>query len=357
MKKSKLIFNQVINLIKKSRNAENKLQSAISSVPKITNNTIIDVRESILKDARKYIYPLKHPKHYVVRISVILVSLAVVLFIGFSVIEIYVFESTSNFIYDVSSIIPFPAAKVNNDFISYYSYLFELRRNMHYFETQQQVNFSQPINNNLLNHLKNEAMSQSVLNLYVKKLAAKNKVSVSNSEVNNEINYFQTQNRLGPNQSVLQSVLNNFWGWSLSDFKTELKNELLQQKVVYKLDTSTVNTAKSVYKQLVAGANFATLANQFSQDVTTKSNGGQYQNQILQTDRNLAPQVMAELFALKAGQISPIINTGYTLEILKVDSISGPAVTASHIQFNLNSINNYIGEVSSGKKIDYFIKY
>ena len=357
MKKSKLIFNQIINLIKKSKDAENKLQSAISSVPKITNNTIIDVRESILKDARKYIYPLKHPKHYVVRISIILVSLGIILFMGFSAIEIYVFESTSNFIYDVSSIIPFPAAKVNNDFISYYSYLFELRRNMHYFETQQQVNFSQSININLLNHLKNEAMSQSVLNLYVKKLAVKNNVSVSSAEVNNEINYFQSQNRLGSDKSVLQSVLNNFWGWSLSDFKTELKNELLQQKVVYKLDTTTVNTAKSVYKQLIAGANFATLANQYSQDTTTKSNGGQYQNQILQTDRNLAPQVMAELFALKVGQISPIINTGYTLEILKVDSISGPAVTASHIQFNLSSINNYISSVSSGKKVDYFIKY
>ncbi len=356
MKKKNLIFN-LGNLFKKSKNAENKIESVVKNVPKITNNTIVDVRESILKDARKYIYPLKHPKHYIVRFSIFLVSLGLVFFLVFSTLEIYVFQSSSDFIYGVSDIIPFPVAYSGTSLVSYHNYLFELRRNMHYFETQQQINFAQSINASLLNHLKTESMNQVVLNFYVKKLAQKYSVSVTSQEVNNEISYFQNQNRLGSNLSVLQNVLDNFWGWSLSDFKTELKNELLQQKVVYKLDTQTVTLAKNVYSQLLKGADFATLASQYSQDQNTKTNGGQFPNPILQTDRTLAPQVMAELFRLKAGEVSPIINTGYTLEILKVDSISGPTLIASHIQFNLQSINNYIKPISSSQKIHYLIKY
>ena len=357
MKKKNLIFNFFNNIFKKSKDAEHRLESVVKNVPKITNNTIVDVRESILKDARKYIYPLKHPKHYIVRFSIFLVSLGLVFFIAFSVVEIYVFQSSSDFIYGVSDIIPFPVAYSGTNYVTYRSYLFELRRNMHYFETQQQINFSQSINKNLLNHLKTESMNQVVLNYYVKKLAKKYNVSVSSKEVNSEISYFQNQNRLGSNLSVLQNVLDNFWGWSLSDFKSELSNELLQQKVVYKLDTQTVSTANAVYKQLINGSDFATLANQYSQDQNTKTNGGEYQGQILQSDRNLPPQVMAELFRLKVNEVSPIINTGYTLEILKVDSISGPAITASHIQFNLKSINNYIYLVSANKKIRYLINY
>ncbi len=357
MKKSNLIFNFFSNLVKRSRDAEQKLESTVKNVPKITNNTITDVRESILKDARKYIYPLKHPKHYIVRFSIFLVSLGLIFFLAFSSVEIYVFQSSSDFIYGVSDILPFPVAYSGTSLISYHNYLFELRRNMHYFETQQQINFSESINSNLLSHLKTESMNQVVLNFYVKQLAKKYNVSVSTQEVNNEIAYFQSQNRLGSNISVLENVLDNFWGWSLSDFKTELKNELLQQKVVYKLDTQTVSLANNVYSQLIKGADFATLASQYSQDQNTKNNGGQYQNPILQTDRTLPPQVMAELFRLKVGQLSPIINTGYTLEILKVDSISGPTLTASHIQFNLQSINNYVKMVSVTHKIHYLIKY
>ena len=357
MIKNNSIFKFLTSFFKKSKSTERKIEAVVKNVPKITNNTIVDVRESILKDARKYIYPLKHPKHFIVRFSIFLVSLGLVFFLAFSTLEIYVFQSSSDFIYGVSDIIPFPVAYSGTSLVSYHNYLFELRRNMHYFETQQQINFSQSINASLLNHLKSESMKQVVLNFYVKKIAHKYNISVTNQEVNNEITYFQNQNRLGSNISVLQNVLDNFWGWSLSDFKTELKNELLQQRVVYRLDTQTVSLAKNVYSQLLKGADFATLASQYSQDQSTKNSGGQYPNPILQTDRSLAPQVMAELFRLKVGQLSPIINTGYTLEILKVDSITGPSITASHIQFNLQSISNYVKPMSSSQKIHYLIKF
>ncbi len=348
---------KIFKIFRRPKKIEERMRDAFLNVPKITDETITEHREDILKGARKYIYPLKHSSHYIVRISVILFVVLVVIFFIFSSVELYDLQSTSSFITDVTNVIPFPVAKVGNSWISYNSYLFELRREMHYYETQQQVNFSLKSNVNQLNNLKTQAMNQVILNYYVKSLAQKYHITVSNQEVNNEITYFQNENRLGSNPSVLNNILNDFWGWNINDFKIELKNELLQQKVVYALDHKTVNEAKSVYNQLLHGADFATLAQQYSSDISTKNNGGQYPNPIIATDRTLAPQIMAELFSLKVNQISPIINTGYTLEIIKVDAISGPSVTASHIEFILNNIHDYTSSLAKQERPHYFIKY
>jgi parvulin-like peptidyl-prolyl isomerase len=212
---------------------------------------------------------------------------------------------------------------------------------MHYYQTQQQANFSSTGGKQQLANLKAQAMDQVVLNAYVKQLASKNDVSVSNSEVNNEIALVREENRLGNNDQVLDGVLKDYWGWTINDFKKELQQELLQQAVVAKLDTTTDQTAQTVYNQLKAGANFATEAQTYSEDTATKSNGGQYSFAITPSTNSVAPQITAEAFSLKPSQISQIINTGYSLEIVKVLSASNNSVQAAHIQFNFQPINTY----------------
>jgi len=336
---------------------DDKVKEAISTIPKITNDTLNEHREIVLKGARKYIYPLRHSQHNIVRISISIFIVLVIFFFSFMGLELYYFQSRSTFVYDVSKVIPFPVAKVGNNFVSYQSYLFELRRDVHYYQTQQQVNFSLKINQPQLNNLKSEAMNEAITNFYTHQLAKKYDVSVSNQQVNQEIDYFQKQNRLGGDNQVLANVLKDFWGWNINDFKEELKNELLQQAVVYKLDTPVVSEAQSVLSQLQHGANFADLAKKYSQDQSTSINGGQFPEPILKTNNNLPPQVINELFSLKVNQISPIINTGFNLQILKIDSIQGSAVVASNIQFNLQSINHYILPLEKEHKPFYLISF
>jgi peptidyl-prolyl cis-trans isomerase SurA len=140
----------------------------------------------------------------------------------------------------------------------------------------------------------------------------------------------------------------------MSDFQQELHQELLQQAVVAKLDTSTDQTAASVYNQLLKGGNFAALASQYSADTSTKGNGGQYSFAITPDTQSVAPQITAEAFSLKAGQISPVINTGYSLDIVKVISVSGSSVQAAHIQFNFQPISVYTDPL---QKADSYREY
>jgi foldase protein PrsA len=187
-------------------------------------------------------------------------------------------------------------------------------------------------------------------------LAAKNHVTVSNQQLNDQIAIVRQENRLGDNQSEFESVLKNYYGWNLNDFKRELRTQLLAQNLVSTLDTATHARANTTLTALQKGTDFATLAKQVSDDTATKANGGAYGYPISQNNVNIPPQVVAALFALKPGQISPIINTGYSLEIVKVNSVSGNQVQASHIVFNFQDINTYLNPIKDKQKARVYIK-
>ncbi|HXR49484.1 MAG TPA: peptidylprolyl isomerase, partial [Verrucomicrobiae bacterium] len=114
--------------------------------------------------------------------------------------------------------------------------------------------------------------------------------------------------------------------------------------------------AESALKQLQHGTDFGTLATQVSEDPATKTNGGQYGAPITQSDRDIAPAVTTELFKLKPGQISGIINTGYTLEIVKVIDRSSDSLHAAHIQFNLQDITTYTKPLAAKEPAHRYIK-
>jgi peptidyl-prolyl cis-trans isomerase D len=160
---------------------------------------------------------------------------------------------------------------------------------------------------------------------------------------------------LGSSNTVFQEVLSEYYGWSEADFKESLSQQLLQQAVVTRLDTSAQSRAEDVLTQLNKGADFSTLASQVSDDAATKSNAGQYPNAITIDDPDIAPAITNALFQMKPGQISGIINTGFTLDIVKLIDKSAGSVHAAHIQFNLNSITYYTNSLRSKERTHEYI--
>jgi parvulin-like peptidyl-prolyl isomerase len=234
--------------------------------------------------------------------------------------------------------------------VSYENYLFQLRHYIHYYESQQQVNFSSVAGKEQLANYKQQAMQQIITDAYVKQLASKNHVSVSNQEVSNEIDLVRSEDRLGSNNKELTAVLNQFWGWSINDFQTELKQELLAQKVVSTLDTPVHLQADAALKALRGGAAFSTVASQYSDDTATKGNGGQFGFTITSDTTNIAPQTLQTLLSLKVGGISNIIDLGNALEIDTVISNGNGQIQAAHILFNFQSINVYVQPLAATEK-------
>lgn len=334
---------------------EKSLDQAISNLPRITNETVAEHREEVLSSARRYIYPLQHSLRRIVTISAIIFAVLVVGFFVYCLLALYRFNNTSTFMYRITQVIPFPVARASGDFVSYESYLFEIRHYLHYYQTQQQVDFKEERGRQQLEAFRKVALQLVIDEAYIKQLAKEHDISVSDKEVNDQINLLRSQNRLGGNDDVFEDVLREFWGWSISDFRRELRGQMLTQKVVSAMDTQTHDRAHEVLGRLQAGVDFAELAKQYSDDAGTKSGGGDYGVLITKTNRDLAPQVINELFRLQPGQTSDIVETPVGLEVLKVREVNGANVRASHIFLQFKPASTYIKPLEDKSKPRRFI--
>jgi hypothetical protein len=331
-------------------------QISTQEVPRITNETVSIHREDVLKGARKYIYPLSHSKNKIVIITTSLVVTFVLIFFSYCTLALYKFHSTSQFLYKVTSVIPFPIARLDGHFVSYNNYLFEIQHYIHYYQTEQAVNFNSVRGQLNLKNYEQQALNKVLNDAYINQLASTDHVSVSSTQVDNQINIVREQNRLGSNQSELQDVLKTYYGWSISDFKRELKTQLLAQDLVSKLDTNTHIQAQNVLNLLNKGGDFTTLAEQYSNDSSTKANGGQYSGTISQNNPSIPAQIITVLFTLKPGQYSGIINTGPSLEIVKNISQHGQQIQAAHISFNFKDVSTYLTPLKEHSKEKVYIK-
>lgn len=331
------------------------LEQQAQGLPRITNETVAEHREEVLSSARKYIYPLQHSAHRVVIISISLLVFVIVVFFTYCLLALYKFQSSSTFLYRVTQVIPFPVAKAGSDYIAYENYLFELRHYTHYYETQQRVDFGSESGQQQLQEFRKRALQRVVDYAYIKQLAKENNVSVSDREVDDAIRLVRSQNRLGSNDQVFEDVLKEFWDWSVGDFKRELRQQLLAQKVVSTLDQATHARAKEAYQRVQAGQDFAALAKEYSTDPASRDAGGDYGFTISQSDRNLPPVVIDVLFKLQPGQVSDIINTGTGLEILSLKQKENDRVQAAHISFAFKPIQTYLDPLKQKEKPRHFI--
>ncbi len=347
----------MINRIKKrvtKRPQEEPLSQ--DGAPRITNETVAEHREEVLSSARKYIYPLQHSKHKIVLITTSLLIAVIVGFFTFTMVSLYRVKSYSSFLYGVTKVIPFPVAKAGNSYVAYENYLFELKHYIHYYQNQQKLDFSTDSGKQQLAEFKKRALTKVVDDAYIKQLAAEKKVTVSDKEVDNEIQIVRSQNRLGGSTKVFEDVLKEYYGWTINDFRRSLKQQLLAQKLLPVLDPETVTRANQAKAELNAGADFAAVAKKYSDDAASKDTGGEFGFPIDQSNRDIDAQVTNELYKLKPGQVSGVINSGYALEIVKNIEPQGDKIRGAHIVFNFKNINMYLNDLKDQKKATLYIK-
>ncbi len=334
---------------------ETSAEVAPEVVPRITNETVAAHREEVLSTARKYIYPLQHSKHKIVLITSTLFIAATIGFFSYCIVALYRLKSTSAFIYGVTQVIPFPVAKTGSHLVAYENYLFEMRRYIHYYQNQQKVDFTTQSGKEQLNSFRKRAIDKIINDAYVKELAARNKVTVSNQEVEDEIRLVRAQNRLGGSDKVFEDVLKEYWGWSVSDLKRSLRQQLLAQKVVATLDTAAKTKAQTAYNELQSGADFAATAKKYSDDPAAKDTGGEF-SFIDRTNREVDARTVDALFALKDGAYSQPINTGYSLEIVKLNEKQGDKARGARIVVNYKDISTYVNPEKDKQKTRLLIK-
>jgi hypothetical protein len=324
---------------------------------RITNENVAEHREEVIGHARKKIYPLRHSKNRLVTISITVFLIALVVFISYCTLALYRFKQNPEFLYNVTRVIPFPVARIGSDFVAYENYLFEINRQVYYYQTQQDADFSTESGKRQLEQYKKRALQKVINDAYIHQLAEENGIIVSDQEVDQELEISRSQNRLGSSETELEDILKDLWNWSINDFKRTLKQQLLAQKVASALDTQAHKKADAAYAKLKAGANFGKLAAKVSDDPSTKNNKGEYSFLIDKTNRDISPKAAAALFKLKPGEYSKPVDVGYGLEIIKNIEKNGDTVKAAHIVFNFKDISQYINDVKEERPTRAYIKF
>lgn len=321
----------------------------------ITNETVAAHREEVLGSARKYIYPLQHSKHKIVLISTTLIITAAVIFLAYSVAALYRFDNTSSFMYRVTQVVPFPIAKTGSRFVAYENYLFELRHYIYFYENQQKLDFNSEAGQQQLREYKKRALDKVVNDAYVKELAKQNGVSVSNTEVEDQITLLRRQNRLGGSEQAYEDALKQNFGWTVNDFRRVIKQRLLEQKVIAAIDTDTQERAEKALALIEKGQKFEDVARQYSEDDVSKARGGTFGFAIDRSNRDINAQTTDALFRLKPGETSGIINTGYSLEIVKTINKNDDKVEGAHIVFNFKNLENHINDLKDKQAARVYI--
>lgn len=350
--KMKLIRQPKSELVRAKSNPPEK--AAKSSPVSASNKTVKEHRSEIIGKARKYIYPTQTRRH-IVLVSISILLSAVVIFLIVSGVLLYKFQNSSTFIYRVTQVVPFPVAKAGDSYVAYENYLFEVRHYVHYYHyrSQQPVNFSSKSGQDQLNSYKHQALDYVVNLAYAKQLARANNVHVTNQDINSALAV--AKNRLGSNEQQFASVLKSFWGWSVADYRRELGQELLMEKVASKLDVAAHQKAQAVLTELKSGASFDSVAKKYSDDSTTSGSGGVIPETVTIKNTDLPPEVVAAAFKLKPGQVSGIIDTGYSLEIIKLLSDKDGSLQLAHVQIDLKPISYFVKPLEAKNPPSYYI--
>ncbi|MFC1686505.1 peptidylprolyl isomerase [Patescibacteria group bacterium] len=287
---------------------------------------------------------------------IILVLVAIILFLAILGVGIYRYDWDNQTTNWVSRVIPYPASLVNYHLVSLHDYRKELDSTKHYQGKLQGIDFNAEEGKVQLERLEKDILEQMINNEIVEQKAKDFDLSISKVEINDEYSKIVKAN--GGEEKV-EEILDDYYKWSVKEFKDKIKTYLLTQKLQDKVASDDVinqkqkEKAESILAQLKKGVDFEKLAKKYSEDQTNAANGG-YIGLISKGQKNDSALDEA-VFSLKKGKLSGVtkIKTGYA--IFKLDDIKGKKRAVRYILIKYKDFTEWMDEQKNEAKIYRYI--
>lgn len=317
---------------------------------RVTNDNVSHHRDEVLSKGRRFKYPFHRSKHRVAIISIIVVIAAVGILSAFTGLQLYRWQSTSDFTHSVTSVLPFPVAKVNGSYVSYEGYLFELTSSLHWQEKYGTTDLRSPDGQRQIEYLKRSALDKALTNTIAHTLAKQNNITVSAEEVDEVVA------RIKSNGGDLSQILGESFNFTESELRRYITDNILRQKVAKQLDKNAPVRAERVLKEIKAGKPFADAAREYSEDLETKQIAGDIG--VVEKNRANLPQEVSEaIFKLNAGEVSDVISTPSDYFIVTVsEKVDENRAKVSIIRIKVKDMNQYLKEYRGQNKVSEYIE-
>ncbi|MDR1032605.1 MAG: SurA N-terminal domain-containing protein [Candidatus Nomurabacteria bacterium] len=322
---------------------------------RITNDTVAEHREKILAEGRKFKYPLQYAKHKILINTIIVVIITIIAFGGWLYFMLYQKQATNDFFYSATKILFLPVANVDGQNVPYADYLRRTRSAIFYKERQEKVDFSTSDGQRELDYLKRDEMNKAERAAYAVKIAKAKGITVSNQEIDAEIdkNLKTNSGESMTKNDYEDHVLKQYFGWTMNDYRAELRNQLLERKVAFAVDTAAEAKIKKAEARLKAGEDFVTVVSELSDDEVTRNTGGGVSAQTSDADPN---GLVAIARGLGDGAISGIIQGIDGYYIVKLGSKTDDTTKYSMVKVALTQFDNDFSKLREAGKIKEYIK-
>jgi parvulin-like peptidyl-prolyl isomerase len=320
---------------------------------RITNDTVAEHREKILAEGRKFKYPLQYAKHKILINTIIVVIIATIAFGGWLYFMLYQKQASSDFFYNATKILFLPVANVDGQNVSYADYLRRARSAIFYKEHEGDVDLNSSDGQRELSCLKRDEMDKAERAAYATKIAKSKNITVSDKEVDAEINRnLKASNGESMAQADYENVLRQYYGWTMNDYRIELRNQLLERKVAFAVDTAAKDKIAQAEARLKAGEDFATVVSEMSDDKDTRNTGGGIIARTGDADLNGLVKVVREL---GDGTLSSIIQGVDGYYIVKLGSKTDDETKYLMVKVALTEFKNNFKKLRETGKIKEYI--
>ncbi len=321
---------------------------------RITNETVAEHREQILAGGRKFKYPVQYAKYKLVINTIIIALSAIVLLVIACWYLLYFAQTNTKFMYRLTQLVPVPVASVDGENVRYSEYLKKYRSDIFSLVQQEQINLKSADGKRQSEYYKRMELDSAIKEAYAGKLAREKKITVSRAEIDEFITRTVSSKSISL-EAYEKTVLNNFYDWSLDEYRGVVKARLLTQKTSFAIDEAAKQRANSLATQAqAAGADFAALATANSDDAGTKANGGDVGNLPLENqDMN---GLIAAAKKLEPNQVSAPIQGRDGYYIIKLIEKNDTSVRFAQIKVGLTELDKRFEAVKKAGKIKEHIK-
>ena len=340
-------MKRVFNLFKKKTSEEE-----VSS--RITTENLDHHREKVLAGGRKFKYPIQYARHKLVFNTIIISVGTVILLTVIGWWQLYPEQNTSDFFYRVTRVIPVPVASVDGRMVPYSDYLMKYLSSAFYLERQEQLDPKTEDGKKQLAYIKQQSMDYVVANSYAAKIAEGLKLSISDADVESFIKLQQADSG-GQSDKAYESVIADYYNWSMDEYRYMVKNELLKKAVAYQVDknaSSLVDKANSIIS-VDRSVGLKSLADQLNSQAGAKVTYGN-SGWVSKTNRDGGRAALAS--KMNKNDLSSVVKstTGDGYYFIKLIDINDSQVNYDYINIPLSQFNNDLkGVIDSGKVQKY----
>lgn len=291
-------------------------------------------------------------------ILIVAAAVLIVLIITLTVfgIGIYKYNWQNRATKVMTSIVPYPAAIVNwTHFVTVAEFRSEVDSILNYYRQIQNIDFTKEENKEMLKNIQKQTLDSLIENEILKEQTRKYKLKVTSQEVDEEYNKIVETS--GGEEQFLQT-LKTYYNWTPQEFKQKVKIQLLKNKLEEavakddEVNKEARDKIEGILRDLKAGASFAELAKEFSEDGSAV-NGGDLG--FTSRGSGLPSEFEEAAFALEEGQLSDVVKTKLGYHIIKLEEKKDDQVHVRHILIHPVDFQKWLSEKIAQAKIFRFL--